>query len=79
MSEQTTVTVIYKGVSLEVTGDYYPFEPMVKYYHDGSGYPGSPAEFDIIEKFIGGEDVTDLIDMIPGAEEEIKNKCLEQL
>lgn len=24
--------------------DYYPGEPEVRYYPDGSGYPGSPAE-----------------------------------
>lgn len=26
---------------------YIPPEPMVRYYSDGSGYPGSPEELDI--------------------------------
>jgi hypothetical protein len=79
MSTQTTVSVIFEGATLEVTGDYYPAEPMVKYYPDGSGYPGSFAEFDIIDIFICDEDVYDLIDRIPGAMEEIRDKALEEV
>lgn len=30
-------------LDLTVEFDYYPGEPMVMYYSDGSGYPGSPA------------------------------------
>jgi hypothetical protein len=33
-------------------GRYVPAEPMVMYYKDGSGHPGSPAEFEI-EKIEG--------------------------
>ena len=28
---------------------YDPAEPMVKYYSDGGGYPGSPAEIEIYD------------------------------
>ena len=79
MSTQTTVSVIFEGVTLEVTGDYYPYEPAVMYYSDGSGYPGSFAEFDIIDIFIGDEDVYDLIDRIPGAMEEIQQLAFEEV
>ena len=27
---------------------YYPAEPMVRYYPDGSGYPGSDADVDLV-------------------------------
>ena len=35
--------------SLEVEIDYkaYPAEPMVRYYPDGSGYPGCPAHAEL--------------------------------
>ena len=31
-------------LTVEVKGCIYPEEPMVRYYKDGSGYPGCPAE-----------------------------------
>jgi hypothetical protein len=37
------------SVEFTVLGTYYPPEPMVRYYSDGSGYPGSPAEFEITD------------------------------
>lgn len=30
-------------VVAELIATCYPYEPMVRYYPDGSGYPGSPA------------------------------------
>lgn len=36
------------GVDVEITGDADPGEPMVRYYPDGSGYPGSPPSFDYV-------------------------------
>lgn len=35
------------GVTFDVTGTAHPGEPMVRYYRDGSGYPGSPPEFEL--------------------------------
>jgi hypothetical protein len=34
--------------------DYTPEEPMVKYYPDGSGYPGSPEYIDVYDVVIAG-------------------------
>lgn len=34
------------GVEVTVNGTIDPGEPMVRYYADGSGYPGSPTTFD---------------------------------
>jgi len=34
-------------LEIEIEYDYNPEEPMVRYYSDGSGYPGSPAYFEI--------------------------------
>lgn len=34
------------GVEVTVYGTVDPGEPMVRYYADGSGYPGSPPTFD---------------------------------
>lgn len=37
----------YLGVLLTIEADYQPEEPEVKYYSDGTGYPGCSAEFEI--------------------------------
>ena len=36
--------------SLDV--NVYPGEPMVRYYADGSGYPGSPPEAELLKVYI---------------------------
>jgi hypothetical protein len=36
------------GVEVELTWNVYPEEPMVMYYPDGSGYPGSPAHAELV-------------------------------
>lgn len=59
-----TVNVIYKGVSLEVEGTYYQGEPMVMYYSDGSGHPGSPSEFEIDAIIFDGVDVTEIYESL---------------
>ena len=43
------INIIYKGVEFQVEFDFQPEEPMVRYYSDGSGYPGCPAEATINE------------------------------
>ena len=35
-------------VTYDVTYEYTPGEPMVRYYADGSGYPGCPPELNVI-------------------------------
>lgn len=34
--------------TVEIEFEYSPGEPMVRYYPDGSGYPGSPPELNVI-------------------------------
>jgi hypothetical protein len=34
----------YKGIVFDVQFDYQPEEPEVRYYADGSGYPGCPEQ-----------------------------------
>lgn len=52
----------FRGVILDVELDYEPSEPMVMYYSDGSGYPGSPAEIGIISIKIENQDVYELLE-----------------
>lgn len=55
-------TIKYKDVVMEVEYDYTPEEPMVMYYKDGSGHPGSPAYVEVHEIKIGGQDVYHLLE-----------------
>lgn len=41
------IEIEFKEVLLKVVGTYEPEEPMVRYYPDGSGYPGSASDFNI--------------------------------
>jgi hypothetical protein len=52
----------FRGVTLDVELDYTPSEPMVMYYSDMSGYPGSPAEIGIINIQIGDQDAMELLE-----------------
>jgi len=47
---------------LEIHGDYEKEEPMVMYYADMSGHPGSPASFEFEKIMYNETDVLDLID-----------------
>jgi len=40
------LSIIFKEIEFDVEFDYQPEEPMVRYYSDGSGYPGCPANID---------------------------------
>jgi len=57
-----TATVNYKGVELEVEFDYQPCEKKVRYYSDGSGYPGCPESLDLTSIKIDGVDAWDLLE-----------------
>ena len=65
-SSNETFGIIYRDTALLVEGMYCPEEPMVRYYSDGSGYPGAPAEFDVARIFVQGTkeniDITELLD-----------------
>ena len=64
---KTTTTIkLSDDLELEIEGNYIPEEPMIRYYPDGSGFPGSPSEFDIHDiKIIKGT-LLDLIDNLNG-------------
>ena len=36
-------TIVIEEIELEIEFDYQPEEKEVRYYSDGSGYPGCPA------------------------------------
>jgi len=59
--------------------DYEPEEPMVMYYPDGSGYPGSPAMVEVTSVTLhSGRKVE--WDSIPEAtREHIEEKCWEDV
>ena len=42
-------TIEFKGVEFEVGFDYQPYEAEVRYYSDGSGYPGCPESADVCQ------------------------------
>jgi len=57
-----TGTLNFKGVELEIEYHYEAEEPEVKYYGDGSGYPGYPEVFEIQKITLAGVDVTELLE-----------------
>lgn len=54
----------FKGVTLTVYYKYTPAEEEVTYYGDMSGYPGSKAEVEIAEIYLGdcSEDIFELLE-----------------
>jgi len=76
MKKETTIN--YLGVELTVFGNFEPPEEQVKYYSDMSGYPGSPAEFNI-EKVMteSGDDIYGIF--LDNQIEDIEELCLINL
>ena len=70
------LTIEYKGVKFDVSFYHQPYEAEVKYYSDGSGYPGCPehVELDTIE-----HKGTDFLEFIEHEIEEVEEIILEQL
>ena len=64
--KESVTLELSKELIIEVEGIYYPEEPMVMYYADGSGYPGSPSEFEIQNIKITKGNLCDLIDYLNG-------------
>ena len=64
--KESVTLELSKELMIEVEGIYYPEEPMVMYYADGSGYPGSPSEFEIQNIKITKGNLCDLIDYLNG-------------
>jgi len=65
-SKESVTLELSKELIIEIEGTYYPEEPMVMYYADGSGYPGSPSEFEIQNIKITKGNLCDLIDYLNG-------------
>lgn len=49
-----TIEITYNDVPLYIEYDYHPEEPMVMYYADMSGHPGSAASVEILDIFANG-------------------------
>jgi hypothetical protein len=54
-AEMATITITYRGVELDVTGDYHAAGP------DTWACPGDPAEFIVEDVYIGDQEVTHLL------------------
>lgn len=68
----------FKGVTLTVHYNYTPEEEQVSYYGDLSGYPGSGAEVEILNIFIGNCD-EDMVELLEDYLDEIAEKVLEEI
>jgi hypothetical protein len=53
-----TTTITIESLELDIEGWYTPGEPEVRYYRDGSGYPGSDPELEIYSVSINGNDIS---------------------
>lgn len=67
--------ILLDGINYIVDGWYTPEEPMVMYYRDGSGHPGSPAEFDIAHVNIAHGDADNYVDIM----EHLNDKTIRTL
>jgi hypothetical protein len=74
---QTELSINVGGVDVTVSGYYSPEEPMVRYYSDGSGYPGCAAEFELQSVQVDGTEIINLIS--DEIFEEIVEKAIEHL
>lgn len=57
-----TLDINYKGRDLRVDYDYQPEEPEVRYYSDGSGYPGCGESFNINGVYLNNREISNWID-----------------
>lgn len=55
------VTVVYRNVPLLLEGYYWEGSPMVMYYPDGSGHPGDPAQFEIVNVWVQDTNIVELL------------------
>jgi hypothetical protein len=69
--------ITYNGRLLTVIGEYQPYEAMVLYYPDGSGYPGCPSYFEPEQILEDGVDITDTFRQ--EQLDEIENLVLESI
>ena len=55
-------TINLRGLDFEVEFNYQPYEPMVKYYEDGTGYPGSSEYAEVIQVTHKETDFTEFLE-----------------
>lgn len=73
------IEITYKGIPLKIVGTYEPEEPMVMYYADMSGHPGSASNFDANEIYATDSEI-DLFDIFGEKEiEEIEDLVIEKI
>ena len=75
MATEKTTTLEHQGIELDITYYYTEEEPMVMYYADMSGHPGSPAEVEITAIEHNGVDIILLMD--ENIIEQLENEILE--
>lgn len=59
------VEITFRGIPLRIVGTYEAEEPMVMYYPDGSGHPGSASNFDVNEIYAVDSEV-DIFEIFSG-------------
>ena len=72
----SNIDIEYKGVKFDIEFYYQPEEPMVRYYADGSGYPGCPAEIEISEIKHNG---TCFMELLENDLEDLEDIILEKI
>ncbi len=72
-----TIELNYMDVPLTLEGYYSKGDERVTYYPDGSGYDGSPSEFDTHRVYVNGVDIIDILsdDVL----EELDNMAVEKI
>lgn len=56
-----TIEVKYMDILLDLEGYYSKGDDRVDYYPDGSGYDGSPSEFDTHGVFVNGINIINIL------------------
>jgi hypothetical protein len=74
---KTGVIINYNTVTLEVKGEYEPFEQGEMYNTDGLGQPDYLATFEVIKVLADGFDITQIF--YNSQLDEITELCLNQL
>jgi len=57
-----TIEITFHDTELSVDYDYDSGEPMVMYYSDMSGHPGSAPSVEIHDIFVGGISIYNIFD-----------------
>jgi len=72
-----TIQITFHDTELSVDYEYDPGEPMVMYYPDGTGHPGSAPSVEIHDIFAGETGIYNVFDgrLIGDLEERILETC----